>query len=99
MDLPSEERPALLVDLLCEQFAVLLGYETADRIRPDADVFELGMTSMTAVQLRVTLIRQLGVHPPEGFAYDYYSPAALADFLSGLLPASLANADPGSEDF
>jgi acyl transferase domain-containing protein/NADPH:quinone reductase-like Zn-dependent oxidoreductase/short-subunit dehydrogenase/acyl carrier protein len=99
LDLPSQERLALLVDLLCEQFAVLLGYETADRIRPDADVFELGMTSMTAVQLQVTLIRQLGVHPPEGFAYDYYSPAALADFLSGILPASLADADPGAEDF
>ncbi|MFE2569957.1 SDR family NAD(P)-dependent oxidoreductase [Streptomyces mirabilis] len=99
LDLPSEERGALLVDLLCEQFAVLLGYETADRIRPDADVFELGMTSMTAVQLRAALIRQLGVHPPESFAYDYYSPAALADFLSGILPASLADADPGAEDF
>jgi hypothetical protein len=56
------------------------------------------MTSITAVQLRATVIRQLGVHPPEGFVYDYYSPAALADFLSGILPASLAAADPCSED-
>ena len=96
LDLPSEERPGLLVDLLRGQFAELLGYD--EQIRPDADVFELGMTSITAVQLRATVIRQLGVHPPEGFVYDYYSPAALADFLSGILPASLAAADPCSED-
>ncbi|GAA2477703.1 hypothetical protein GCM10010276_12490 [Streptomyces longisporus] len=97
LDLPSEKRLDLLVDLLRGQFAELLGYETEEQIRPDADVFELGMTSMTAVQLQVTLIRQLGVQPPEGFVYDYYSPAALADFLSGILPDSLAEADPGPE--
>ncbi|MFF4363745.1 SDR family NAD(P)-dependent oxidoreductase [Streptomyces sp. NPDC001604] len=97
LDLPSDKRLDLLVDLLRGQFAELLGYETAEQIRPDADVFELGMTSMTAVQLQVSLIRQLGVQPPEGFVYDYYSPAALADFLSEILPASLAEADPGPE--
>jgi hypothetical protein len=98
LDQPSAERCELLVDLLRAQFAAMLGYQSAEQIRADADVFELGMTSMTAVQLRATLIRQLGVRPPDGFVYDYYSPAALADFLCGLLPISLAEADPGSED-
>ncbi len=95
LDLPDAERSARLCELLRAEFAAMLGYQSPDEVHPDADVFEMGMTSMTAVQLRETIIRQIGVNPPDGFVYDYYSPTALADFLAGELPASLEDADTG----
>jgi acyl transferase domain-containing protein len=76
-----------------EGIAELLGYETPNLVPADADVFEIGMTSMLAVQLRESITERTGVNLPEGFIYDFYSPAAIADFLFSELSPSLPDGD------
>ncbi|MFI1370054.1 SDR family NAD(P)-dependent oxidoreductase [Streptomyces griseochromogenes] len=92
---PSE-RQELLRGLVREEIAAMLGYESLDQVPLEGDVFEMGMTSMSAVQLREAIIEHTGVKPPEGFVYDFYSPAAIADFLLTELSAGLPEGDLGA---
>ncbi|MER7674737.1 SDR family NAD(P)-dependent oxidoreductase [Kitasatospora sp. NPDC096128] len=87
--LPEAGRQELLLDLVRAEIAAMLGYPTADPVRPNGDVFELGMNSMTAVQLRESMAELTGLRLPEGFVYDLYRPEAIAEFLLGELTAAL----------
>ncbi|GAB1639958.1 hypothetical protein KRMM14A1259_03810 [Krasilnikovia sp. MM14-A1259] len=86
----QQERMRLMVR---EGIADMLGYESVDLVGADADVFDIGMTSMLAVQLRESITERTGVSLPEGFIYDFYSPAAIADFLWEQLSAVLLEGD------
>jgi acyl transferase domain-containing protein/acyl carrier protein len=86
-DLSRDERERLMLDLIRSEVAVVLGYPSADSIDPEGDVLEMGMTSMSAVELRTTLIRQTGLDLPEGFIYDLYTPTAISEFVLGELEA------------
>ncbi|WP_435126787.1 SDR family NAD(P)-dependent oxidoreductase [Actinacidiphila sp. bgisy144] len=88
------ERQELLSELVRQEIAVLLGYDTCDAVPQYADVFELGMTSMSAVQLRERMNELTGLTLPEGFVYDLYMPEAIAEFLLGELAAALREGTP-----
>ncbi|MBF6330414.1 type I polyketide synthase [Nocardia transvalensis] len=85
----SGERQDLMRRLVREAIAAVLGYDSLDLVPADGDVLEIGMTSLTAVQLRHVIFDRTGLQPPEGFIYDLYSPAAIADFLLEGLSATL----------
>ncbi|MBO1419454.1 phosphopantetheine-binding protein, partial [Streptomyces sp. FH025] len=87
--LPQPERQELLLDLVRQEIASMLGYATVDPVRPNGDVFEMGMNSMTAVQLRESVGELTGLKLPEGFVYDLYRPEAIAEFLLGELTVAL----------
>ncbi|MEU6236336.1 beta-ketoacyl synthase N-terminal-like domain-containing protein, partial [Kitasatospora sp. NPDC047058] len=82
-------RQELMLDLVRQEIAAILGYPSVDRVRPNGDVFEMGMNSMTAVQLRESVTELTGLKLPEGFVYDLYMPEAIAEFLLGELTAAL----------
>ncbi|MEV0374916.1 SDR family NAD(P)-dependent oxidoreductase, partial [Streptomyces sp. NPDC050636] len=84
--LSKSEQQELLLELVRQEIAVTLDYPSGDSIHPSSDVFELGMTSMSAVQLRERIIEQTGLKLPEGFVYDLYFPEAIAGFLLSELP-------------
>ncbi|MFD7432739.1 SDR family NAD(P)-dependent oxidoreductase, partial [Streptomyces sp. NPDC059818] len=80
-ELAEPERPELMLELVRQEIAAMLDYPSLDSIPPTGDVFEMGMTSMSAVQLRERIIEQTGLKLPEGFIYDLYFPEAIANFL------------------
>ncbi|MCC9311969.1 SDR family NAD(P)-dependent oxidoreductase [Kitasatospora sp. RB6PN24] len=93
--LSSAERQELILDLVRQEIASLLGYASVDSVRPNGDVFEMGMNSMTAVQLRESISELTGLKLPEGFVYDLYLPEAIAEFLLGELTAALREGTGG----
>ncbi|AGL16005.1 polyketide synthase type I [Actinoplanes sp. N902-109] len=78
--LTADEQQELVRRLVREGIAEMLGYDPG-QVGADVDVFDLGMTSMLAVQLRESITERTGVNLPEGFIYDFYSPDAIAGFL------------------
>jgi myxalamid-type polyketide synthase MxaB len=79
---PPEERRAVLIDYLRSQVANVLGWPSPEPVGPRRKLFDLGMDSLTSVQLRTQLEHGLGCSLPLTIAFDYPSVEALADFLS-----------------
>ncbi|MFD0691400.1 phosphopantetheine-binding protein, partial [Actinomadura fibrosa] len=87
--LPEAERHTALVDQVRTQVAAVLGHIDADVIRPE-DVFrELGLDSLTAVELRNRLNTATGLRLPATLAFDHPTPNAVAAYLlTRLAPAA-----------
>lgn len=58
------------------------------QILPDDLLTEAGLDSLGAVELRSNLAAAFGLELPATLAYDYPTPAALADFISSQLQPS-----------
>ncbi|MFI6093835.1 SDR family NAD(P)-dependent oxidoreductase, partial [Streptomyces sp. NPDC051218] len=86
--LSEPEQQELMLELVRQEIAGTLDYPSVDSVSPVGDVFEMGMTSMSAVQLRERIIEQTGLKLPEGFVYDLYFPEAIAGFLLSELSES-----------
>jgi acyl transferase domain-containing protein len=94
--LPVTERAGHLLDLICEQTAVVLGHAAPDAIDPGRAFHEIGLDSLTAVELRDWIARLSGLSLPATLIFDHPSPAALADYVLdalGTLPGTDAAAD------
>ncbi len=85
-----------LVALVCEQVAELLELGAEARVDPAAGFFEIGLDSLTSVELRNRLQSALGINVPAAAVFDYPNAVALADFLRADLEA-LAGAQPPGE--
>ncbi|MFF0741811.1 SDR family NAD(P)-dependent oxidoreductase [Streptomyces sp. NPDC004111] len=81
--LPEPERRRLVLDLVLAQVAEVLDLGTAADVPPDRAIRELGLRSMTAVQLLLRLSRITGVKLPTTAIYDHPTARALADVLTG----------------
>ncbi|WP_396452171.1 SDR family NAD(P)-dependent oxidoreductase [Actinomadura sp.] len=79
--LPAAERAAALAEAVVGQVASVLGYAAA--VDPERSFTELGFDSLTAVELRNRLQAETGVRLPATLVFDYPSPEALIEYLSG----------------
>ncbi|MBM7769831.1 acyl transferase domain-containing protein/D-arabinose 1-dehydrogenase-like Zn-dependent alcohol dehydrogenase/acyl carrier protein [Actinokineospora baliensis] len=82
-DRTSAERRRLVLDAVRRETAVVLGY--TDPVDPDRPFKDLGVDSVTAVEVRNRVGAATGVRLPATVVFDYPNPVALADHLLGLL--------------
>ncbi len=79
--LPEAERAARVLALIREEASLALGLRSAEGVRPDQPLRELGMDSVTAVELRGRINTRLGTRLPATLLFDHPTPARLADHL------------------
>ncbi|MEF9908104.1 SDR family NAD(P)-dependent oxidoreductase [Streptomyces sp. P9-A2] len=79
--LPAEEQTEMLLDLVRDQVAVVLGHADAADISSGQAFSELGFDSLTAVELRNRLAGVTGTSLPATLIFDYPSTAAITDHL------------------
>ncbi|MGC7102970.1 type I polyketide synthase [Amycolatopsis lurida] len=79
------ERDAILRDLVRGHVAVVLGYGGPEEVPLGRPFTELGLDSVTAVELRNRLGAAVGRTLPAGLVFDYPTVAGLMGYLADLL--------------
>jgi len=68
--------------------AAVLAHPEPATLDPDRPFTDIGIDSLTALELRTTLNQHTGLTLPATFAFDYPTPATLAAHLADLLADS-----------
>ncbi|MDQ1537660.1 MAG: hypothetical protein QOE58_2053, partial [Actinomycetota bacterium] len=83
--LPEGERAGLLMDMVRGQIAGVLGHSNAAVVGVDKGFRELGVDSLTAIEIRNRMVAATGLRLPASLVFDYPTPGALAGHLLGQL--------------
>lgn len=79
--LPKDERHAALLSIVRGEIASLLGFRDPEQVLPDHSLDDLGLDSLTAVELSVRLAKILGQELPAAGVIEHLTPAAVADYV------------------
>ncbi len=101
--LAKDERHTALLSIVRGEIAPLLGFRDPGQVPPDHSLDDLGLDSLTAVELSKRLAAILGQKLPASAAIERLTPAALADYVLDLMgratePASTEKARGGAPD-
>jgi len=80
--LPAGEQHELIKNQIKIETARILGLESAQAVEEDVGFFDIGMDSLTAVELRNALQTIVGSSLPTTLLFKYSTVQALADFFS-----------------
>jgi acyl transferase domain-containing protein len=83
--LTAPERVERLLDLVRAEAAIVLGHDSKAAIVAERAFRELGLDSLTAVDLRNRLGTATGLQLPATLVFDYPTPSAIAGFLAAQL--------------
>nr|APD71608.1 type I polyketide synthase 2 [Streptomyces sp.] len=79
--LPQTERDAAVLDLVRTEIATVLGHTSAGRVDARRAFGDLGLDSLTSLELRNALGRRTGLRLPATLAFDHPTPSAVASYL------------------
>ncbi|GAA1959173.1 type I polyketide synthase [Amycolatopsis minnesotensis] len=79
--LPATAREDLVLDLVRAATAAVLGHPGSDRVDPDEAFWDIGFSSLTAVEFRNRLTEVTGVRLTAAVVYDQPTPRVLAAHL------------------
>jgi acyl transferase domain-containing protein len=92
---PAGAVPAAQLELLLmRNLAAVTGISDLDAIELTTSFRDLGLTSVSVMELRQRLEPATGLSLPSSFAFDYPTPAALLDFMSTLHPQAVLAQPP-----
>ena len=83
--IPVDKRRSRILAHVREEVAQVLGHKSA-AVSQSQGLFEMGMDSLTSVELRNRLQNSLECSLPSTFAFDYPTVETLVDYLVELLP-------------
>ncbi len=83
--LEADERERVVVELVREHAAAVLGHASAERVDVTLAFKDLGFDSLAAVELRNRLAGEAAMQLPATLVFDHPTPVALAKFLLGEL--------------
>ncbi|MDT0377687.1 type I polyketide synthase [Streptomyces sp. DSM 42041] len=90
MSRPERERS--LRELVRNEAALVLGYDTPDLVDVERGFLEMGFDSLSAVELRNRLGKETGLPLPATVLFDYPTPNGLAGHLSEIFPSDAERA-------
>ncbi|MGV9612820.1 type I polyketide synthase [Nocardia xishanensis] len=88
---PEYQRDTIVLDIVREHAAAVLGHESARSIHPDLPFTEFGFDSVSGVELQNRLMRATGVPLPKTLIFDHPTATAVA----ALLRARVTGTDRG----
>ncbi|HYJ21759.1 MAG TPA: beta-ketoacyl synthase N-terminal-like domain-containing protein [Solirubrobacterales bacterium] len=94
--LPEGARREAALEFVRGQLAGLLGYESHTEVDPGTPFLELGFDSVTALQYRNRLNRELGFSLDLRVILDHPTPEALVDHMLGQVDLDAAAGAPGT---
>ena len=91
----AAQRFDVLVEHVSERAARVMGLQSYARLEPDRGLFDLGMDSMTALELKTKLQESLGRPIPSTLVFDHPSVTRIAQYLlSEILHLSVPSDSP-----
>ena len=94
---PVEARHKAALDLVRGVVARVLGHDSAAEVPADAHVLDLGVDSITALEIRNALNRVSGLTLPLSAVFEHSTVTALAEHVIAVLPAGPAADGPGED--
>ncbi|MGW0882847.1 SDR family NAD(P)-dependent oxidoreductase [Streptomyces sp. NPDC002671] len=95
--LTAAEQTRILTELVRVATAEVLGHDSPDDVEDTHAFLELGITSLTAVEIRNRLNHATGLVLPATLVFDHSTPAALAQYLGSRLTPGAAGAAPDQD--
>ncbi|MFE1248726.1 SDR family NAD(P)-dependent oxidoreductase [Streptomyces sp. NPDC058766] len=96
--LPPAEAQAVLLEAVRTQTALVLGHAGTGRIGPAVAFRDLGIDSLTALELRNGLAAATGLKLPATLVFDHPNPAAVVRFLGAGITPDSASGPEGPAD-
>ncbi|MFK4273212.1 beta-ketoacyl reductase, partial [Streptomyces milbemycinicus] len=91
--LDTQERARVLTDMVRGHVAMVLGHGSAEVVDPDRNFGEIGLDSLTAVELRNQLNAATGLRLPATLVFDYPTARDIAAFVGSELMPEAADTD------
>jgi acyl transferase domain-containing protein/NADPH:quinone reductase-like Zn-dependent oxidoreductase/acyl carrier protein len=82
---PGPQRQALVLAVVAEQAAAVLGHDSPDAIDPDLPFTAFGFNSLSGIELRHRLARATGVDLPTTLIFDHPTPTAVTRLVRSRL--------------